>query len=73
MPTSPAGTDSGAVVSEVLGLIVFPVCPFLVVGRDLAQEGSGAGPPVGDAVGPCSVLRGKLAFLGAAVCRVTGR
>lgn len=59
--------SSGAVVREVLGLIVLPARPLLEVIRDLAQEGSSAGPSVGDAVGPCPVLRGQRAFLGAAV------
>jgi hypothetical protein len=59
----------GAVVSEVLGLIVLSVCPLLVVGCHLAQEGSGAWPSVGDLVGPCSVLRGELAFRGATACQ----
>jgi len=58
---------SGAVVPEILRLIVLPACPLLGVGCHLAQEGSRARPAVGDVVGPGLVLRGKLAFLGAAV------
>src|SRR5579875_4131416 len=65
---APSGwCGSGAVVTETLGLVVLPACPFVVAVGHSAEEGSGAGPLVGDAVGPPAVLRGKLAFLGAAV------
>jgi len=57
-----------AVVAETLGLVVLPARPLVVVICYPAQEGSGAGPSVGDAARPCSVLGGKCAFLRAAVC-----
>ena len=51
--------SSGAVVPEALGLIVLPARPLVEMIRDLAQEGSGARPPIGDVVGPLAELRGK--------------
>ena len=63
--TSSRAIGSGTLIPEVVGSIILPSRPFVVVVCELAQESCGPAPTVGGTFGPCSELRGEVTLLDA--------
>src|SRR5579863_2550235 len=64
-PQPSRAIGSRTLIPEVLGPIILPSRPFVVVVCELAQESCGPVPAVGGTFGPCSELRGEVTILDA--------